>query len=316
LREEGGRLKSETLSVLAARTVADPFLKVKTLIQRLIERLLSEATSEATKRGFCDTKLSKALQDRTFRYEAAMKLNAELRSLEAKKDSLEMEISDLTGSKAALEDTLQTATGDRAVDKSNNLADIKTAEEGLHAITEAIMILKTFYKDAAKATVLVQKASPVDEDTSGPGFEGAYRGAQQASKGIVGLLEVIKADFSRTVRKTGKAEEEASAAFVEFDRSSRADIAGKGTKLTLDGEDLKTADGTILSKMQDMQSNMDLVDMALKEVEALKPMCIDTGMSYAERVAKREEEVKALQKVFCILDDAGVEKTLCGSWGY
>lgn len=316
LREESGSLRSETLSVLVARTAADPFGKVKTLIQRLIERLLQEATAEATKKGFCDTSLGKSLQDRTFRYEEAMKLNSELRSLEAKKEQLEIEMQDLTTSKQALEIALTDATTNRADDKTNNLADIKTAKEGLHAVTEAIMILKTFYKDAAKATVLAQKASPVDEDTSGPGFEGAYRGKQQGSKGIIGLLEVIKSDFSRTVRKTTKAEQDASAAFVLFDRSSKADISGKDMKLTLDGEDLKTTDSKISTKMQDMQSNMDLVDVAIKEVEALKPMCIDTGMSYAERVAKRDKEVEALRKAFCILDDQGVEQALCSQWGY
>ena len=31
------------------------------------------------------------------------------------------------------------------------------------------------------------------------------------------------------------------------------------------------------------------------QLEELKPTCIDTGMSYAERVAKREEEIKALR---------------------
>ena len=36
-----------------------------------------------------------------------------------------------------------------------------------------------------------QKASPVDEDTSGPGFKGNYGGNQNASKGIIGMLEVI-----------------------------------------------------------------------------------------------------------------------------
>jgi len=316
LDTESGRLRSTSLASLAARASADPFLKVKTLIQRLIERLLKEATSEATKKSFCDTDLSKALQDRTFRYEEAMKLNAELRSLEAKRQQLELEIGDLSTSKSSLEDTLANATSDRQVEKELNLADIKTANDGLKAITEAIMILKTFYKEAAKATVLVQKASPVDEDNPGAGFEGAYRGKQQASKGIIGLLEVIKSDFSRTVRKTTKAEEEAAASFVEFDRSSRADIAGKDTKITLDTEDLQTTDSTIQGKMQDLQENMNLVDVALKEVEALKPMCIDTGMSYAERVAQREKEVEALRKAFCMLDDQGVEKALCTRWGY
>ena len=40
---------------------------------------------------------------------------------------------------------------------------------------------------------------------------------------------------------------------------------------------------TIKEKMKDMQTNMDLVDKALEE--------LDTGMSYEERVEKREEEI-------------------------
>jgi len=316
LRREGSRLGSTSLSSLAARASADPFLKVKTLLQKLIERLLKEATAEASKKGFCDTDLSKAMQDRTFRYEETLKLNSELRTLAAKKQQLELEIGDLSSAKQALETALENATSIRGEEKQSNLADVRTANDGLHAVTEAIMILKTFYKEAAKATALVQKASPVEEDNPGAGFDGAYRGKQQSSEGIIGLLEVIKSDFSRTVRTTTQAEEEAAASFVEFDRASRADISGKDTKVTLDTEDLSTTNSTIQTKMQDMQSNMDLVDTALREVEALKPMCIDSGMSYADRVEKREREVEALRRAFCILDEDGVESTLCGQWGY
>lgn len=36
-------------------------------------------------------------------------------------------------------------------------------------------------------------------------------------------------------------------------------------------------------------------------------MCIDTGMSYEERVQKREEEIAALKRALCILDGDKVE---------
>merc|ERR1719174_2374759 len=55
LRKEGQRLNSLTLMSLAERAAADPFKKVKGLIQKLIERLLTESKNEATKKGFCDT---------------------------------------------------------------------------------------------------------------------------------------------------------------------------------------------------------------------------------------------------------------------
>jgi chromosome segregation ATPase len=307
LKHAGNRLHSQTLAVVAMHVASDPFTKVKKLIQQLIERLLAEATAEATKKGFCDTELGKARKDRDYRFEEVKSLSVDLGSLEAKRDELKAEIAQLTEDLEDLDKSLKKATDVRKEDKKNNLQTLKDAESGLEAVTEAIAILSAFYKQSAKAQVFVQ-ASPVDEDTQGPGFEGAYKGKQEASTGIIGMLEVIKSDFDRTIRHTTDAEAKAHADFVEFDRESRSDTSGKETKKKLDEEDLATTLTSIEQKMTDMQTAQDLLDSALKVIEGLKPTCIDTGMSYEERVAKREEEIKALKKALCILDPDGVEE--------
>merc|ERR1719409_1211005 len=59
LKKSGRNLKSQLISLLAMRLAADPFAKVKDLIQQLIERLLSESSDEATKKGWCDTNMAK-----------------------------------------------------------------------------------------------------------------------------------------------------------------------------------------------------------------------------------------------------------------
>eukprot|EP00929_Paragymnodinium_shiwhaense_P049292 TRINITY_DN24871_c0_g1_i1.p1 TRINITY_DN24871_c0_g1~~TRINITY_DN24871_c0_g1_i1.p1 ORF type:complete len:727 (-),score=293.57 TRINITY_DN24871_c0_g1_i1:126-2258(-) len=315
LQGEGQRLHSSILGQVAAKAdqprfdstpAYDPFKKVKKLIQGLVERLVKEATSEATKKGFCDTELGKATQDRDFRLADANKLNAELAGLEAKKDALEQEIEALTGDLGGLRDDLNTTTINRGEEKEANMETLKTAREGLEAVKEAISILKTFYKEAAKASSLLQY-SPVSDDTSGPGFEGSYSGKQAASKGVIGTLEVIKTDFERTISTTKSAEKTAAADFVEFDRTSKADIGSKETKVTLDQEDLETTNNSIAQGHSDLQSQMNLLDSALKTLEELKPTCTDLTMPYEERVAKREEEIEALKKALCILDKDGVE---------
>jgi len=75
----------------------------------------------------------------------------------------------------------------------------------------------------------------------------------------------------------------------------------------LDEQDLATTETSLKTKMDDLQTAVDLLDSALKELEDLKPACIDTGMSYSERVKKREEEMEALTKALCILDEDKVE---------
>jgi len=310
LKKESNRLSSPVLSALATKVQSDPFTKIKGLIQELIERLLAESTAEATKKGFCDTEIGKANKDRDFRMEDAKNLNIELQQLEIKKANLEAEISLLEDEIDELNTNLAEATTIREKEHSDNIDTMATAKGGYKAVKEAIQILQVFYKTAARRGAFVQY-SPVDEDTSGPGFKGKYAGKQDASAGILGMLEVIKTDFERTLKTTQAAEDKSHAEFTEFDRTSKADIAGKETKHKLDTEDLETTDNTITEKMGDLQTAMDLLDSAIARLEELKPTCIDTGMSYAERVEKREAEMAALKNALCILDTDGVEAE-CG----
>jgi len=301
----GSKLKSTVLMSLAMKAKADPFLKVKELIQKLIERLISEATAEATKKGFCDLELSKAEKNRNHRFADVKRLSAQLASLNAKKDALEEELEELASSLKELNAALEEATKLRADSKAENMQTLKDAKAGLTATSEALLILKVFYKQSAKAKVLLQ-ASPIEEDDTGA-ESGAYKGNQDSAKAILGLLEVIVTDFQRTVTNTQAQEDQEQAEFIKFDRTSKADIGGKETKTELNEQDLAATETSITEKMKDLQTNQDLVDKALEELEELKPMCIDTGMSYEERVEKREEEIEALKGALCQLDAEGVE---------
>jgi hypothetical protein len=308
LRKEGLRLHSVALTTLAARAGSDPFQKVKGLIQKLVERLIAEATAEATKKGFCDTELGKAKTQRDFRLEEVHKLSAEIGALETKHDALELEIQKLEEDIQSNKMSMEEASKLRDEQKEQNVAVLKEAREGHAAVTEAIGILKTFYKQAAKAASMVQeKASPIEEDNPGAGFKGSYGGNQAGAKGIFGLLEVIKTDFEHTISVTEAQEKQQAEDYVAFDRAMQADTGAKETKHELDTADLETTKLSLESKTAEMKSNQDLLDEALKEIEELKPTCIDNVMSYADRVAKREEEIAALKKALCQLDGEGVE---------
>jgi hypothetical protein len=273
--------------------------------------LLEESKAEATKKGFCDTELGKAEKDRDYRFTDAKDLSADLAKLEAKKEELTSDIKHLKKDIKVETMGLEEATKDRKTEKEANMHTVKVGKEGYEACKEALQILKAFYKQAAKATVLAQ-ASPVDEDTSGPGFTGAYKGQQGSSKAILDLLEVIISDFERTDKNTEKAEYDAQRDFVDYEQTAKSSIAGKMTGEELDSMDLKTCLTTIEKKFEDLQTAMDLLDSALHELEELKPTCIDTGMSYKERVKKREEEIAALEEALCLLDEEGVEPTCTG----
>merc|ERR1719158_1350176 len=146
----GNKLGSAVLASLAMRVAADPFLKVKKLIQDLIERLVTEAAEEATKKGWCDTELGKATHTRDSNMDKVMTLNAELEGLEATKAKLEEEIATLTTEIADLNDSLTKETKMRADEKAENMDTLDKAKAGLAATKDAYDVLQTFYKKAAK----------------------------------------------------------------------------------------------------------------------------------------------------------------------
>jgi hypothetical protein len=303
---EASRIDSKTLRSLATRlgTGVDPFKKVKDLIQALVERLLKEAAEAAEQKGYCHMELNKVMQERDSRLMDVMKLNSQLASLETRVKELKDHVEMLNDAIDDLGDALSSNAKMRAEEKENNLQDIKDAEEGLPAINEAIVILKKFYKKAGKSLI---QASPVDDDTQGTGFQ-KYKGKFDAATGIVGLLEVIASDFAKTIKDTKAAEATAQADFVLFERAAKADRAGKEQTVKLDEQEIGFSEIAIEKKMDDLKTNMELVDKQNLEYEELVPMCLDTGMSYSERVAKREEEMDALKKALCLLDPEGVEK--------
>jgi chromosome segregation ATPase len=313
LKANAADLHSTEISLLAMKIAEDPFAKVKVLIQQLIERLLTESKNEATHKGWCDTELGKAQHSRDARHKDVVSLTADTEIMEAKKAKLIVEKDTLNTEIVELTSALTNATNDRGDEKADHEATMKTAQEGLTALETAISTLKGFYSSASRATVLVQ-ASPVDEDMAAAGtggFDGAYQGNQAQGEGILGLLATIKSDFERTLSETEAAEKESYTDFAAFSKETKASIASKQTGVKNAEADLVTTSGDLVIALMDLQQNQKLMDNALEALEKLRPACIDTGMSYEERVQRREAEIEALKQALCVLDEGDKEIAEC-----
>merc|ERR1719393_959122 len=295
LRNRGKQLKSTLLTSLASQIAADPFAKVKKLIQELIERLLTEASNEANQKGWCDKSISDAEQKRDYAAKALEELNGQMAKLEARRAKLAEEIAEIEAARAKAEKM-------RADEKAENANTVEEASAGLSAVEQAIDILSKFYKTAAKNTVELQVAGPAD-DAPETGFKGgeAYTGAQGTAGGILGMLDVIKSDFERTISETEKAEAQAEKDFLEFMTVSGQSLAEKQTAEEEKTRQKDEAEEKLAAADESMQSQTALLQKSLEELLELQPVCIDTGMSYEDRVALREEELEALKKALCIL---------------
>jgi len=300
LRSEAKTLKSGLLAKLAQRVAADPFAKIKKLIQELIERLLQEAADEASHKGWCDKEMGKAKQTRGWKVEELEKLNAGLATAEALRDKLTEEKDDLTADIESLGQELTNSTELRDKEKEENEATIKEAKEAKEAVGEAIKVLKDFYN---------KEGFLQDPEAPDAGFEGEYKGKGDKAGGIIGMLEVVQSDFARTEKETTEAEDAAAKDFIEFERTTKVSKKTKEIALEATSSHLKETEDKVSTDKETMTSTQTALDNALLELQKLHDACIDTGKSAEEKKMQREQELESLKKALCILDKQGPVQT-------
>jgi len=312
-RDAGKKYKSPVLSTLAIKVAEDPFVKIKGMIQDMIEKLLEEEADEANHKGWCDEEISKTVKDRDYRLKDIEALQASLEELNAREEKLTLEKAELEDQIATLNSDYANQTKARAEEKEENEYTVDEAKDGVSAIKQALEILSHFYGEAAQATVeegFIQKQPSVEDDAPDAGFDGAYTGAQGSSTGIVGMMEVILGDFERTISDTEELEASQKKEFVDYERETKISIGTKSSALAATSDDLTSTTEEIAADFKEIKTQSGLFDTATKTWEELLPGCVaDPGMSYEERVERRETEIQALKDAYCILDnkDAGCD---------
>jgi len=134
-------------------------------------------------------------------------------------------------------------------------------------------------------------------------FEGDFSGNQDAASGIIGQLDVIKSDFEGTIDATKTAESDAESEFQDYKTETETDISDKeGSVKSKEGE-VKSETATAFDAKSDLKEHTDLKAEALAELAKLKPACVDTGSDYAEKVARREQEIESLKNAYLIFDE-------------
>merc|ERR1711935_1163169 len=297
LQQRAHELQSRVLSAMADRVKADPFRKVKKMIKDLITKLMEEANEEAEHKGWCDTELATNEKTRKEKTEAVETLHAEIDELEASIAKLTEEIAELTDAVAKLDAAMAEATKIRQEEKATNEETIKDAGEAQTAVAQAITVLKEFYAKAGDATALLQQQPESPEI-----FDSAYKGMQSENGGIIGMLEVIESDFARLEADTKAAEATAQKEYDTFMTDSKVDVAAKETDIEHKTAKKQDEEQALNTKKNDLEGTQKELDAALAYFDKLKPSCVDSGVSYEDRVARRKEEIESLQEALKILN--------------
>jgi len=296
LQSQSEKFGSRVLSLVAQRIESDPFVKVKKMIKDLITKLMEEAAAESEHKGWCDTELSTNEQTRKEKTAGVEALHAQIDELEASIAKLTEDIASLTQAIADLDAAMSTATELRNNEKAKNIETIADSKEAQTAVAQALAVLKDFYAKAATATSFVQGR----EDPTI--FESEYKGMQNSKGGVVGMLEVIESDFARLEAETKSAEASAQKEYDEFMDDSASDKAKKATDIEHKTAKKQDESQALQTAQEDLAGTQEELDAALQYFDKLKPSCVDAGVSYEDRVARRKEEIESLQQALEILD--------------
>jgi len=293
LRKRAQELNSKTLASFVAKLAENgPFDKVVKMIEDLLTKLKEEAASEADHKAYCDKELRKNKEKRNKKESEVESLRAQIDEATATIADMGKKLATLAEEQASLRAAVAEATKNRGEEKKENEVAIKDSAEAQVAVQSALAVLKDFYAKAGGA-FLQQEQVPEME---------AYKGMQSSQGGVIGMLEVIQSDFARVETDTRAAETQAAAEYKAFMADSEADLKAKHDaefKLGL------AKDETEFNKEQlekNLAASSKQLEMANAYYQELKPQCIEVHVSFEERAQMRQDEIKALQEAYKILD--------------
>jgi len=270
-------------------------------------------------------------QTRDAKSEEAEMLTAESEKLTADISQLAEEISKLGEEIAALDAMMAEATSQRETEKEKNKATIEDAKIAQAATQQATAVLKEFYDKAAGGAAMTQEkvaeagpTGPIKYDEralaivggkAGPALlqtdlkkkmpgapeleDGGYTG--MGSGGVLGMLEVIESDFARLLAETTASEQESSEEYAKLKADSAADKTTKQTDVKSKTSEKTSKESALAAAKKDLAATKEELAAAMDYYEKLKPSCVDAGVSYEERVARRKEEIESLKEALNIL---------------
>merc|ERR1719287_46621 len=274
----------------------DVFAKVRQMLQELVDKLVEEAAAEADHKAWCDKETAES-------QEKIEDHRSTLEKLQARLDKAEAGIAQLTESIAATEAALaaivkQQAEMDamRRDEKQAFEQAKKDYTDGIEGLNMALQVLRDFY---ATDTAFLQQ--PV---------VGTHAAATGEATGIIGLLEVAQADFSKLL---AEAEAEEDAAQRDYDKVSQENAVQK----TMKSADAKYMakekaqhENSVAEYKEDMGSEQAELDAVLEYFATVKPGCTTKPMTYEERKKRREAEIEGLKSALQILEAEAPESFL------
>merc|ERR1719375_1423063 len=288
----GRKFHSTALVALAYRASADPFVKVRSMIEDMIEKLLQEAAEEASQKAFCDEEIGKSKKSQAEKEASLAKTQARIDKAESSVAKLTELVATLSKEVADIDTAVADATAVRTKEKSAFALAEKDFSESEEACAAAISVLREYYEGAALVQVHSKVSAKVQ--TKGDG------------SGILGLLEVAESDFAKLLAEARAVEEAAATEYEKMMQESKLNKATKEMDIKGKQSELKSLKTSLADYGEDKEGVSAELGAVLSYLDKLKPQCETKVPSYEEIKAQREAEIQGLKEALDILAGDGI----------
>merc|ERR1719460_1537122 len=218
----------------AAMMGADPFAKVKGMIQEMIEKLVEEAQKEASHKAFCDKEMSETKAKRDDKQGDLDTLNAKIDKATSKIAKLKEDIATLQAELAEIAAAQQKADTMRAEEGAAWKEAKADFEAGVEGVGMALQVLRDYYAEKEEAFV-----------------QTTHDKATGAASGIIGMLEVVESDFSKNLAEGSAAEAMAVEAYEKLTQDNKIATTEKETAVKYKTKDQKETEAAVKYKTKD-----------------------------------------------------------------
>jgi len=286
IRDLARKEKSAALAQLASKMasamhsdLADPFAKVKSLITDMIAQLEQDANADASKKAYCDKEMAETSDKKNEKTAEIEKLTTRIDQASARSAKLKEEVAVLQGQLAKLAKSQAEADKLRQEEHETYTASKAEQEKGLEGVKLALNILKEYYASDA-----------------------AHDAASGAASGIIGLLETVESDMTKTLAALMTQEESAAAEYESMTKKNEIERASMIQDVKYKVKDFKQLDQTVHENTADRSAVQAELDAILEYWAKIQEQCVEKAETYSERKRRRQEEIAGLKQALDILE--------------
>lgn len=287
-----------------ARYSADPFTKVKKLIEEMITKLQQQAAKEASEKAYCDAELKSTKARKDALGDGVAKLATKIEQGTANLAELKEEMAQLESAMAEL--TRKQAEMDKMRQESHayHVQSKKELVEALTGVRKALTLLREYYaKKDGDAGVMDQEDFKKAMQNPQAIAPAKHLKSTTGAQGVIGLLEVVDADTISILVKEETQEQDEESRYLKGTQENKVLMVQHKVTVAYKLQESKALSVTL----RELASNKESAAMELAAVDEfdskLKERCSAKPDTFEERMARRRAEISGLEQALAALEE-------------